>query len=65
MANGAQPLPESFDYSLAPAVVGYNSGFFLGDYAGLTSAGNDFFALFSVTTINDPANSIFVPIRGR
>jgi hypothetical protein len=57
--------PESFDYALAPLMSGYNTGLFLGDYAGLTSAGNDFFAFFSVTTANDPANAIFVPIRGR
>jgi len=38
---------------------------FLGDYVGLTSSGSDFFAFFPVTTEDDPANAIFVPIRAR
>lgn len=57
--------PDSFDYSLAPSVSGSNAGLFLGDYVGLATAGNDFFAFFSVTTDDDPANAIFVPIRAR
>jgi len=55
--------PESFDYLTAPTA--YDGGLFLGDYAGLTSAGGDFFAFFSVTGDGDPANTVFVPIRGR
>jgi hypothetical protein len=58
--------PESFDYALAPyADVTSNQGYFLGDYMGLTSAGSDFLALFSVTTEKHPADTVFVRIRGR
>lgn len=52
----------SFDYQAAPDS---NRGYFLGDYVGLAAAGSDFFALPSVTTESDPADTIFVPIRGR
>ena len=54
--------PESFDYLAAPTS---GRGLFLGDYVGLTSAGSDFFAFFSVTGDADPGNTVFVPIRGR
>ena len=57
--------PDSFDYALAPLVTGGSSGLFLGDYVGFTSSGSDFFALFSATTEDDPANAIFVPIRAQ
>jgi hypothetical protein len=60
---------ESFDYQLAPtakpAASPLNQGFFLGDYVGLAAAGSDFFALPSVTTAEDPANVLLIPIRGR
>lgn len=56
--------PDSFDYLKAPFTdLTLNQGLFLGDYVGLTSFGSDFFALFSVTTGDDPADVIFVPIR--
>ena len=58
--------PESFDYLRAPVWdLGSNNELFLADYVGLTSLGSDFFSLFSVTTEDDPANAIFVPIRAR
>jgi len=38
---------------------------FLGDYVGLAAAGSDFFALPSITTEDDPADVVFIPIRGR
>ena len=53
---------ESFDYQLAPSS---DRGFFLGDYVGLATAGSDFFALPSVTTPDDPANAVLIPIRGQ
>jgi len=52
----------SFDYQAAPDS---NRGYFLGDYVGLAAAGSDFFALPSITTDSDPADVVFVPIRGR
>ena len=61
-SDGLRLTPEPFDYLLAPY---FFDGLFLGDYTGLTSWGSDFFALFSVTTEDDPANAMFVPIRGR
>jgi hypothetical protein len=54
--------PNSFDYEVAPTG---RRGLFLGDYMGLTATGHDFFAFFSVTAGDDPANTLFVPIRGR
>ena len=57
--------PESFDYLTAINITTGFRGLFLGDYVGLTSAGSDFFAFFSVTTDDDPANAVFVPIRGQ
>jgi hypothetical protein len=58
--------PTSFDYLAAPMLSPpLKEGLFLGDYFGLTSQGSDFFAFFSVTTDDDPANALFVPIRGR
>jgi hypothetical protein len=54
--------PESFDYLRAPFFM---DGLFLGDYTGLASSGSDFFAIFSIATDDDPANAIFVPIRGQ
>jgi hypothetical protein len=54
--------PEPFDYLLAHYFL---DGLFRGDYAGLSSQGSDFFALFSATTEDDPGNVIFVPILGR
>ncbi len=54
--------PESFDYLLA---VQFQGRLFLGDYVGLASFRSDFFAFFSVTTDDDPANAVFVPIRGQ
>ncbi|MBW2545968.1 MAG: exo-alpha-sialidase [Deltaproteobacteria bacterium] len=51
----------SFDYNLAPK----SGGLFLGDYVGLAAAGSDFFALPSVTTPDDPADTVLIPIRGR
>lgn len=51
--------PESFDYLTAPTS---GAALFLGDYVGLTSAGSDFFTLFSVTGDGDPANTVFVPV---
>lgn len=50
----------SFDYQAAPQS---NLGYFVGDYMGLASAGSDFFGLLSVTTDDDPADVIWVPIR--
>lgn len=32
---------------------------------GLASAGSDFFALPSITTDGDPADTVLIPIRGR
>ena len=61
-SDGLRLTPEPFDYLLAPYFL---DGLFLGDYAGLSSQGSDFFALFSVTTEDDPGNVIFVPILGR
>jgi hypothetical protein len=56
--------PESFDLALAPyADVTSNQGYFLGDYVGLASAGSDFLALFSVSTQEHPADTVFVRIR--
>ncbi|MBW2381311.1 MAG: hypothetical protein JRG70_17495, partial [Deltaproteobacteria bacterium] len=52
---------ESFDYNAAPV----SRGLFLGDYVGLAAAGSDFFALPSITTEDDPADVVFIPIRGR
>lgn len=52
----------SFDYQAAPES---NLGYFVGDYMGLASAGSDFFALLSVTTDEDPADVVFVPIRAQ
>jgi hypothetical protein len=58
--------PESFDYALAPyADVTSNQGYFLGDYMGLSSAGSDFLAFFSVSTEEHPADTVFVRVRGR
>lgn len=48
---------------MAPQVT--NTWFFHGDYVGLVSSGSDFFAFFSASTADDPANAIFVPIRGQ
>jgi hypothetical protein len=59
---GVRLTPASFDYLWAPKGT---DGLFLGDYVGLAAAGNDFFAFFPVTTPDDPANAIFVPIRAR
>jgi hypothetical protein len=53
---------DTFDILNAPLV---GDLLFLGDYVGLTSSGSDFFAFFPVTTEDDPANAIFVPIRAR
>jgi hypothetical protein len=62
-ANTAVRLtPTSFDYLLAPRVFGRGL-LFLGDYVGLAAGGSDFFAFFSTTTDEDPANGVFVPIR--
>ena len=61
-SDGLRLTPEPFDYLLAPY---FFDGLFLGDYAGLSSWGSDFFALFSVTSEDDPGNAVFVPIRGR
>jgi hypothetical protein len=47
----------SFDLELAPRT---SSGFFVGDYKGLASAGNNFDALFSqAVSTNDPASIFF------
>ena len=59
---GIRLTPSSFDYLLAPKRT---DGLFLGDYVGLAAAGDDFFAFFPVTTLDDPANAVFVPIRQR
>jgi hypothetical protein len=57
--------PESFDYLKAPyADVASNQGLFLGDYVGLTSSGSDFLGLFSAVTDDDPADAVFVRVRG-
>ena len=56
----ARLTTSSFDFSQAPTTT---RGLFIGDYAGLTSHGTDFFAAFSVTAEGDPANVVFVPIR--
>ena len=61
-SDGLRLTPEPFDYLSAPHFL---DGLFLGDYAGLSSQGSDFFALFSVATEDDPRNVIFVPILGR
>jgi hypothetical protein len=53
---------DTFDILKAPLT---GDLLFLGDYVGLTSSGSDFFAFFPVTTEDDPANAIFVPIRAR
>ncbi len=53
---------ESFDMHLAPEVEGGQlspSGFFLGDYTGLTTVGNEFVAAFSQSSGQDPANVFF------
>ena len=60
-SNSKRLTPESFDYLAAPDS---NLGYFLGDYVGLASAGRDFVTLLSVTTDDNPADAIFVPIRG-
>jgi hypothetical protein len=54
--------PRAFDFLLAPD---RGENLFLGDYVGLAPSGNDFLAFFSLTTEDDPANAIFVPIRAR
>jgi len=48
----------SFDLRQAPQLVGAGGpeGFFLGDYMGLASAGEDFLALFSQPHDSDPAS---------
>jgi hypothetical protein len=61
-SDGVRLTESSFDLLAAPMTRGR---LFLGDYVGLAAAGNDFFAFFPVTTSDDPANTIFVPIRGR
>jgi hypothetical protein len=53
---------ETFDMHLAPEVEGGElspSGFFLGDYTGLTTVGNEFVAAFSQSSGQDPANVFF------
>ncbi len=60
--NELRLTSEAFNYLLAPV---FQNALFLGDYVGLTTSGNDFFAFFSVTTPDDPANAVFVPIRAR
>lgn len=45
----------SFDMEKAPVA----RGFFLGDYAGLAAAGNNFYALFAQTQDSDPASIFF------
>ncbi len=46
---------ESFDILRAPLVT--TPGLFLGDYVGLTSAGDTFFALYSATEGSDPSDA--------
>ncbi len=53
---------QSFDFLHAPEST---RGSFLGDYVGLAASSSDFFAFFSVTTVDDPANAVFVPILER
>ena len=48
----------SFDIERAPIARGY----FLGDYEGLKTAGNDFIAFFAQTTATDPDNVYFTRI---
>ncbi len=56
--------PESFDVLRAPFASGATvHGLDLGDYRGLTSIENDFLAMFSVTTDDDPADVVFVRVR--
>jgi hypothetical protein len=43
---------ESFDLSHAPIA----RGFFLGDYAGLAAAGDEFVAVFAISSAEDPAD---------
>jgi hypothetical protein len=62
-SEGLRLTPSSFDYLSAPSITTGTRGLFLGDYMGLASGGADFFAFFSATTEEDPANGIFVPIR--
>jgi len=54
---GAQKLAGPFDMEAAPLSfgAGFFRGYFLGDYQGLASAGNDLAALFT-TTDGDRAN---------
>ncbi len=61
-SNAMRLTPSSFDFLAAPELI---DGLFLGDYVGLAASGDDFFAFFSVTTDDDPANAVFVPIRAR
>jgi len=50
---------ESFDFGMAP----FAGGFFLGDYDGLVRAGNNFVAVFSVSSIVDPADVVFIRFK--
>lgn len=51
-------LGGSFDTQQAP----FAGGYFLGDYTGLSNAGEAFAALFSRTTATDPANAAFATV---
>ena len=50
----------SFDLAEAPRA----GGLFLGDYAGLAASGDDFVAVFAVTSRLDPANLVFRRFSG-
>jgi hypothetical protein len=53
--NEARLTDASFDMQDAPVA----QGFFVGDYEGLASVGNDFLVLFSQTHPGDPASVFF------
>jgi hypothetical protein len=52
--NEVRLTPRSFDLEAAPQSTNENGGYFLGDYQGLTVAGNRFLAFFSVAGTNGP-----------
>jgi hypothetical protein len=62
-ADAIRLTDTSFDYQLAPLAGSGNA--FLGDYLGLASAGRDFYTVLAVTTQDDPADAVLVPVVGR
>ena len=59
--NEVRLTTASFDITKAPFVEDelFGSGFFIGDYVGRASAGNDFLTLFPQSAVADPANAFF------